>query len=269
MTGTDRGRVLTRVGNNRNLWFRQPKPNPRAVMRLFCFPYAGGNATIFRDWPQTLIDSVEICVANLPGRGERRLEQPLTRLLPVVHAIAQAIAPWLDKPFAFFGHSMGALISFELARHLRTTNGPLPVQLFLSGRRAPHLPDPYPLRHTYPESEFTKELRRLNGTPREILDNPELLRLMIPLLRADFAACETYQYRPEPPLTCPMSLFGGSQDQDISQQDLEAWRRHTTKTFKLHMIPGDHFYLITARDSLVQELNKEILQTQLELAMLQ
>src|SRR6266487_4106100 len=97
-------------------WFSPIEPNPNAAMRLFCFPYVGGNATTFRDWPQGVVRSVEVCPANLPGYGVRRLEQPFTRLLPLVQAIALSIVPWLDRPFAFFGHSMGALISFELAR---------------------------------------------------------------------------------------------------------------------------------------------------------
>lgn len=251
----------TPLAKNGSSWFIRPKPNETAPVRLFCFPYAGGSAAIFREWPQRLIDA-DVCVANLPGHGGRRLEQPFTRLLPLARQIAEAIVPWLDKPFVFFGHSMGALISFELARQLRKTARPLPVQLFLSSRPAPHIPNSGPLRHACSDQDFIQELRRLNGTPREILNDEELLQLMIPVLKADFAICETYQYQPEPALACPITVFGGQEDNEFPRELLEAWREHTTKTFKMYLFPGDHFYLNHARGALLEKLSEELLQHQ-------
>ncbi len=175
-------------------WLRSPKPNPQASLRLFCFPYVGGGALIFRTWPNSLPATAEVCPVELPGRGTRLKETPFTRLLPLVQALAQALLPHLDKPFAFFGHSMGALISFELTRQLRRLYGLVPLHLFVSAHRAPQLPDPDPPIHTLPEAEFMEELRCLNGTPKEVLEQPELMELMLPILRADFALCETYIY---------------------------------------------------------------------------
>ena len=229
------------------LWFTSPRPNPRALLRLFCFPYAGGGAAIYRVWPHSLPSEVEVCVTHLPGRGTRLREQPFTSLDALVEAAAEAIAPLLDKPFAFFGHSMGAMISFELARRLREQDRPQPAYLFISGRRAPHLPNHDPITYNLPEVELVRELRRLNGTPREVLEHPELMELMIPLLRADFSVVETYVYRPGVPLDCPLTVFGGLEDSDVSREQLEAWREHITGKFALRMLPGDHFFLNDAQ----------------------
>lgn len=139
-----------------NAWLGWPKPNPLAQMRLFCFPYAGGSAMIYRNWPDQLIGDVEVCSVNLPGRAKRLREQPFTKLSPLVRELVPAIRPFLDKPFAFFGHSMGALISFELARQLRHENAPAPAQLFLSGRNAPHLADSDSPTFDLPDKEFVQ-----------------------------------------------------------------------------------------------------------------
>lgn len=241
-----------------NTWIGCPKPNPLAQMRLFCFPYAGGTATIYRNWPDLIVGSVEVCVIHLPGRAGRLQEPPFTRLLSLVPEIAPAIRPFLDKPYAFFGHSMGALISFELARQLRNDRAPAPVQLFLSGRSAPHLPDVDPRTFDLPETEFIDELRRLNGTPKEVLEHPELMHLMIPLLRADFSVCQTYEYEPGPPLDTPLTVFGGLQDYEVPREHLEGWRQHTNSAFKLRMLPGDHFFLNSQQPLLLKTLSQEL-----------
>jgi medium-chain acyl-[acyl-carrier-protein] hydrolase len=145
----------------------------------------------------------------------------------MVKSISEVIEPHLDKPFAFFGHSMGAMISHDLARALRRKYGVEPVHLFVSGRRAPQMPRTRKTTYDLPEPEFIEELRRLNGTPQEVLDQPELMQLMIPLLRADFSVCQTYQYEPEPPLTCPITVFGGLED-ETTREELVGWRAQTS-----------------------------------------
>lgn len=239
-------------------WLIFPRPNPHASLRLFCFPYAGGSTLIFRKWRDALPSSVELCSVELPGRSTRLRESAFTTLGPLVEAVSQAISPYLDKPFAFFGHSMGAIVSFELARHLRRERGALPARLFISGRRAPQIPDDDPPTYNLPEPEFIEELRRLNGTPREILEHPELMQLILPLLRTDFAVCQTYVYTPEPPLNCPISVFGGLQDDPVKRSDLEAWREQTTAAFSLRMFPGDHFFLQTAAPTFLRTLAGEL-----------
>jgi medium-chain acyl-[acyl-carrier-protein] hydrolase len=225
---------------------------------LFCFPYAGGGSLTFRHWDRDLGASVAVCPAHLPGRERRLSDAPFTHSQPLVEAVAEAILPHLDMPFAFFGHSMGAIISFELARHLRRRGGPMPSHIFLSGRRAPQLSITDSATYKLPEPEFAEELRRLNGTPREVLENAELMQLVIPLLRADFEVCQTYRYTDEPALDCPISVFGGLQDQEVSSEMVEAWRDHTNGPFRMWMLPGDHFFVNSAQPRLLRILSQEL-----------
>ncbi|MBE9190298.1 thioesterase [Gloeocapsopsis crepidinum LEGE 06123] len=235
-----------------------PNPNLQASLRLFCFPYAGGGALNFRTWSNSLPPTLEVCPVELPGRGRRFTETPFNRLEPLVKAIARALVPYLDKPFAFFGHSMGGLVSFELTRLLYKQHGISPVHLFISGRRAPQYVCDAPI-HALPEQEFLAELRHLNGTPEAVLQNVELMKLLIPTLRADFAILETYAYTSEPPLECPIAVFGGLQDKEVTREQLAAWQQQTSASFSLQMLPGDHFFIHSAQalllQSLVQKLN--------------
>lgn len=224
-------------------WFSIRRPNPRAALRLFCFPYAGGGARIYSAWPQDLPSAFEVCAVQLPGRETRMKEPPFRELTTLVEAVGAAIGPYLDRPFAFFGHSMGALISFELARLLLEHSGARPAHLFVSGRRAPQLPDEEPPTYNLPNDEFLEKLRELNGTPAEVLEHPELMELMTPLLRADFSVVQTYVYKPGPALDCPITAFGGVQDVEVGREDVKAWREQTTNAFSARFLPGDHFFV--------------------------
>jgi medium-chain acyl-[acyl-carrier-protein] hydrolase len=235
-----------------NLWVKPARPNAQARARLFCFPYAGGGASVYYKWAELLPPQSELCPAQLPGREMRIGEQPYQRLDPLVEATASALLPFLSRPFAFFGHSMGALLSFELARYLRRNYGISPIHLFVSGLGAPQLPRLRPPIHEAPDSEFLSEIVRLNGTPKEVLEHSELLGLMLPLLRADFAVCETYEFSAEEPLSCPISAYGGLEDEDSVRDRLEPWREHTSGAFTLRMFPGDHFFLNSARALLLR-----------------
>jgi medium-chain acyl-[acyl-carrier-protein] hydrolase len=239
-------------------WIASRKPNPQARLRLFCFPYAGGGASIFRTWSDGLPMDVEVCPVQFPGRGTRLTETPFTQLSPLVQAVAQALVPLLDKPFAFFGHSLGALVGFELARQLHRQSGVQPVRLFVSADRAPQISRRDRPIHALPEREFLKELRRLNGIPGKVLEEVELMQIMLPVLRADFAVYETYVYSTEPPLNCPISTFGGLQDHRVSRGDLEAWRDQTSASFSLRMFSGDHFFWNTTQPLLLQVLSQEL-----------
>jgi len=241
-----------------NPWLVIANRNPQASLRLFCFPYSGGTASIYRNWAASLLPQIEVCAVQLPGRASRMKEAPYKEYGSLVRAIAQELVPYFDKPFAFFGHSMGALLSFELARALRREHGRLPLHLFVSGRHAPQLPAAHPGFHALPDAEFIEALRSLNGTPQEVLDDPELRELIFPLLRADFAVNETYVYYPEPPLECPIDAFGGLQDKDVRVEDLKAWRQQTSAAFRLRMLPGDHFFLHTNEAMLLQALMQEL-----------
>jgi medium-chain acyl-[acyl-carrier-protein] hydrolase len=186
------------------------------------------------------------------------MERPFSRLSPLVQALTHALYPLLDKPFAFFGHSLGALVSFEVARELRRQYGVHPVRLFVSSGHAPQIPRRGLPIHTLPEREFLEELRRLNGTPTELLAHRELMEIMLPVLRADFALYENYVYAHDSPLNCPILAFGGLQDRKVSHRDLEAWRDQTSVAFSLRMFPGDHFFLNATVSPLLQVLSREL-----------
>jgi medium-chain acyl-[acyl-carrier-protein] hydrolase len=239
-------------------WVTAAAPNPQARIRLFCFPYAGGGTAIFRTWAAELPREIEVCAVRLPGREHRLMEPPFMRLTPLVKALTHALRPYLDRPFAFFGHSMGALVCFELAHALRQDQPQGPTHLFLSARRAPQVPAPYPPIHALPDPQFVEKLRRLNGTPEAVLREPELMEVLLPVLRADFAICETYAYAPKALLDCPIAAFGGLQDSEAGHDDLAAWRDHTRGTFSLRMLPGDHFFLHSHRTLLLQAISDEL-----------
>ena len=186
------------------------------------------------------------------------MEPPFTRLPPLVRALARGLAPLLDKPFAFFGHSLGAFVAFELAQELRRQSSLQPARLLVSAASAPQSPRQNRPVHALPDEEFLSELRQLNGVPGKVLEDSELMQLMLPMLRADFATFETYQYMPEPPLDCALSGFGGSQDRRVSREDMEVWREQTSGPFSLRMLPGDHFFLNTAQPLLLQQISQEL-----------
>jgi medium-chain acyl-[acyl-carrier-protein] hydrolase len=242
----------------KNPWLFVRKPQPQAILRLFCFPYAGGAALIFRTWADALPIGVEVCPVQYPGRGARLREPPYTKMSLMVESLAEALLPFFDKPFAFFGHSMGATISFELTRVLSKRHGIEPVHLFVSGRTAPHMPDAEPPTYALPEPEFIEDLRRLNGTPKEVLENAELLQLMIPIIRADFELIQTYAYDPGPPVNCPITAFGGLQDVEVGRERLEGWREMTASSFVLRMLQGDHFFLHSAEPILLRSLSQDL-----------
>lgn len=237
-------------------WLAYHRPNPQASLRLFCFPYAGGGGSAFGSWSNYFPAQVEVCPVQLPGRESRLKETPYKRLTLLVDVLAEALLPALDKPFAFFGHSMGALIGFELTRYLRQRAMPQPIHLFAAGARAPQLPDTEPPVHHLPEEEFVDALRTFNGTPEEVLQHKELMEILLPCLRADFEICETHVYQPDAPLSMPITVFGGWQDKKIAPHELGAWRDQTSSACAVHMFPGDHFFLHSCREQLLQIVSR-------------
>jgi len=177
----------------------------------------------------------------------------------MVRSVQQALGPYLDKPFVFYGHSMGGLIGFELTRLLRKEGGPQPLHFFVSGCRGPQAIDRERITYNLPEPELLEELRTLNGTPEEVLDSPELMQVMLPILRADFEVVETYEYSLAPPICVPISAFGGLQDEKVEWRHLEAWREHTTAHCSVRMLPGNHFFLRTAQHNLLRIIARELL----------
>ena len=241
-------------------WFLHQKLHPQPRLRLFCFPYAGGTASAFLNWSSYLPPGVEVWPLQLPGRQNRFSEPPATQISTLVQAMTPALQEYLDIPFAFFGYCMGAHLSFELARQLRRQNCPLPEHLFFAARRAPQLPDPNPHCYRLSEPLFLRAVSNLNGLPQEFLANKELVRMMMPTLRADFEAAETYRYTDEEPFDCPITVFGGTDDYSVTSDELVAWHHQTTGTFRFHLFPGDHFFIHSHQANLLKTISGEITQ---------
>lgn len=232
-------------------------------VRLFCFPYAGGGASVYTSWRRVLGPEIEVVPVQLPGRESRFVEAPVKDIATLLLDIDWQRSTYNDaKPWALFGHSMGALIAFEVARYCRHKALPAPVHLFVSGCTAPQLPreDP-PLQHVSDKEFITQVSQRYDGIPREVLEHEELLELVLPALRADMELVESYRYTEEEPLTCPVTAFGGLQDRSVSHEDLLAWKRQTEGPFVARMFPGGHFFLRESAASLLATIKKDLLQS--------
>jgi medium-chain acyl-[acyl-carrier-protein] hydrolase len=238
-------------------WLAARRLNSQVAVRLFCFPYAGGSEAVFKTWQEGLPESIEVCPVQLPGRGARAKESPFSDLRLLVEAAAEALISCMDRPFAIFGHSMGGAIAFELARQLRREYGLEPVHLFIAGRCSPQ----WLSGQTMPklsDADLAAVLERGEGTPKEVHEHPELVKLMLPLLRADFAVGRPEVLRDEPPLDCPMTVFGGLMDLAIPRPCLEGWRELTHGRFLIRMVRGGHFFLRDARSLILSAIATEL-----------
>jgi medium-chain acyl-[acyl-carrier-protein] hydrolase len=239
-------------------WASCPRPQRSPRLRLFCLPYAGGGASIYREWGRELPEQIEVWMVHLPGRENRLTDPAVSDLKQLAVDAAIGLQPFLSKPYALFGHSMGALVAFELTRRLRRQGRSTPACLAVSAAPGPHVAKVDNPIHDLPLPAFLRELRNLNGTPTEVFANSELLELMLPMLRADFCAVESYRYQPEHALDCPILTFGGDSDAEVSHAELEAWRKQTTGTFSLRIFPGNHFYLHDNRADLLAHLARDL-----------
>lgn len=233
-------------------WIVCPRPSAAATVRLFCFASAGHGPSMFRSWATLVRRDVELSIIQMPGRESRWGEPLVVRMADLMPPLVAALEPRLDGPFAFFGHSLGALVAFETARHLRRSTGQLPVQLFASAHRAPQLPNRHPKIAHFPDRRFVSEINaRHGGVPDAVAENQELMDLMVPSLKADYQLFEDYAYTDEAPLACPIAAFGGTADAYVTQEDLEPWREQTTGPFTLRMRRGGHFFVNDDREGIV------------------
>jgi len=172
--------------------------------------------------------------------------------------LTETLGPLLDVDYAFFGHSMGAMIAFELARELRRRGAGEPRHLFASGRRAPQIPNTDPVTYNLPDAQLIADLQKLNGTPPEVLEHEELMQFILPLIRADFELVQTYEYMPDEPLQCPITAYGGIDDLEVPPDKLKPWKEQTQSTFEFLMLAGDHFFLRTSQNELVNLVDKAL-----------
>jgi medium-chain acyl-[acyl-carrier-protein] hydrolase len=238
-------------------WLSRFAPRPAAALRLFCFSYAGGGAAIFRPFALAMPADVEVAAVVLPGRENRLRERPLDSMGVLLQALLPALVPEFDRPFAFFGHSMGGLVAFEVARTLAARGLPGPARLIVSARRAPHLTESDAPLHPLPDDAFIAELdRRYGGIPAEILQHRDLLDLLLPAMRGDMTAIETYRHQAGAPLQCPITVFGGTGDTRARHEVLAPWQQHSLGPVQVQQFPGGHFYFNDAavRSQLIAEL---------------
>jgi surfactin synthase thioesterase subunit len=232
--------------------------SPQARLRLFCFPYAGGSAAAFAGWQAALGPEIEVCAVQLPGRGARMGEPPMTSLNEVVASLAQVIGSQSRMPFAFFGHSLGGLLAYELARFCMLHYLPLPVHLFASGCSAPQHRGESKNLHQLPDDELIEALRDYNGTPVEVLANRELMLLLLPVLRADFGLVEHYRHRQGLRLPMPITVLAGEHDERTDPAQVDGWAKESAGPCAVHWFDGDHFFINAHRDA-VQEIVRDTL----------
>jgi medium-chain acyl-[acyl-carrier-protein] hydrolase len=242
-----------------NRWLVIPKANPEAKIRLVCFPCAGRGASLYRTWAGLLGNEVEVCAAQLPGRENRMDEPPFTRFQDLLSALTEVLQPLLDREYAIFGHSLGALIGFEVARRIRETTGRTPIHMFASAQHAPQIPDPLPPIGMLPDAVFLAAVQqRYDGIPHEVLREPEVMSLLLPMLRADFRVLEDYTYHAGRPLACGITALGGHEDSVTSGEQLSAWSLQTQGSFRVQLFPGDHFFIQSAEKEVLHSVSSEL-----------
>ncbi|MCX4743047.1 alpha/beta fold hydrolase [Streptomyces antibioticus] len=230
------------------------EPAPDAPRRLVCFPHAGGSAPYFVPVARAMAGGTDVLAVQYPGRQERRGEPFLDSIDALARAAVDALAPWLDRPLTLFGHSMGAMVAFEAARLLEA-EGRAPRGLVVSGRRAPTCVRSAPdLVHLQDDEGLMNEIRRLNGTDERILADEELLRMILPVIRSDYQAVESYRYRPGPPLSCPVLALIGDTDPQVTREEARFWAEHTTGPFDMTVFPGGHFYLNSQGNAVIRAI---------------
>ncbi|MFJ6053819.1 thioesterase II family protein [Streptomyces sp. NPDC092307] len=232
---------MTASGVDENLWMRQFHPAPGAKVRLVCLPHAGGSAPYFFPVSKALSPALDVVAVQYPGRQDRRDEPGIDNIADLADAVTDALLPWADRPLIIFGHSMGATLAFEVALRLEA-KGIVPLAVFASGRRAPsrHRDERVHLRS---DDDLIREIQSLSGTQAAVLGDEEILRMVLPAIRSDYKAAETYRYETGPKLQAPIQAHFGVDDPKVSADEARAWEEHTTGTFELQTYPGGHFYL--------------------------
>lgn len=236
-------------------WTRRFHPAPQSDIRLVCFPHAGGSASFFFPISRVLSPAIDVLVVQYPGRQDRRLEKGVDNIPELADLCAAALRRWNDRPLALFGHSMGATLAFEVARRLERTAGQQPAYLFVSGRRAPHLSRDEQV-HLRDDAGLVAEMKTLSDTDAELLDDEEVLQMILPALRSDYKAIETYVYQPRPKLNCPIHALVGDSDPRVTVEEAQGWAKHTSGIFDLRVFSGGHFYLSERAPEVIETISR-------------
>jgi surfactin synthase thioesterase subunit len=235
-------------------WFIRPQPKLAPAARLICLPYAGGSAATYVPWAKSLPREVELIALQPPGRGSRMAETPHTQMAPLVADLMRVFPRITDRPYVLFGHSLGSRVAFEVTLQCQLKGIPLPARLVASGSRAPYLTKSEPAIYDLPDAQFIEQLRVLDGTPEEVLNNSELIQWLLPLLRADFRIADTHR-APRNPLNCPLTVLAGTEDETVSAQEVEGWRELTSRECDIHWVTGGHFFVERNREWVLERVN--------------
>lgn len=230
-------------------------------IRLYCFPYAGGNAFHFLAWQTALAPTIEVCAVQLPGRGERLAETPYKSLPALIETVAAVIAQQDARPFAFFGHSLGGLLAFEVARYCQRSDLTRPIHIFASGCDAPQHRSASRRLHELGDDALIAALKEYDGAPSSVFENTELMALTLPAIRSDFALAENYHYRPGPPLDIPITVLAGKLEK-ISAAQVEGWQKETTGACRIRWFEGGHFFIHSERTAVLECLKTELAEVQ-------
>ncbi|GAA2100864.1 alpha/beta fold hydrolase [Streptomyces albiaxialis] len=240
-----------------DLWIRRFHPAPDAATRLVCLPHAGGSASFYFPVSRALAPAVDVLAVQYPGRQDRRAEPCLDSIAALADEVAERLLPWADRPLSIFGHSMGATLAFEVALRLEQRDITLHA-LFASGRRAPsrHREES---THLHDDAALIREIKALDGTESQTLDDEEMLRAVLPAIRSDYRAAETYRYQPGPPLSCPVYAMVGDSDPKASVDEVRSWGDHTKERFELQTYPGGHFYLNAQAPRVIDAISRAVM----------
>ena len=249
-------KAINSTGNNKSKWIKCLSPRSAPRLRLICFPYAGGGINVYKRWPPFFSKDIEVHAVHLPGRESRYKEGFAKTMNEVAKSVASELAQYRKQPLAFFGHSMGAIVAYEVARTLKKKYDWELEALIVSGRRPPHIYTGGDL-HKQPDQVFISEICRYNGTPPEVFADTELRQLFLPILRSDYTILENYEYMPSDVLSCPIAACAGEKDAKFAPaEELEAWKDLSSGPFTFHVFEGDHFYLNESVEQLTDFVKK-------------
>jgi medium-chain acyl-[acyl-carrier-protein] hydrolase len=242
------------MARDKDLWLRLSAPKPEARLRLICLPHAGGNGYIFSEWTRALGDDIEMYAVTLPGRGTRLREAPVSRMAPLTRGLCDAIEPLCDKPYALFGHSMGGLLAYASTLPQAELGLRPPEHIFVAAALPPHAERLAPPLHARADKDLLNYLSRLGGMPAEVLGDDQIISLILPVLRADLAVCETYKPASAMPLPCPLTVFAGTADALAPLEALREWRRYGGARYAFHEMDGDHFFVHAGRCQVIAQV---------------